>query len=100
MNDPAGKLAMQTLEDSAQLIVEGKACLGQKDFTGFVTVCHRLLSSPGKSEVDEAIGILVLAAMRQADDREMGELEDMVFTLARLAAGWNPHNVALAYLKW
>src|SRR5215813_11069862 len=100
MNNPAGKLAMQTLEDSAQLVAEGKARLAQKDFTGFVTVCHRLLLLPGKTEVDEAVGVLVLAAMRQANDREMGELEDGVFTLTRLGAGWNPHNVALAYLQW
>jgi len=100
MNDPAGKLAMQTLEDWAQLVAEGKTCLAQKDFMGFVSVCHRLLSLPHKFEVDEAVGVLVLAAIRQADDREMGELEDRVFTLTRLAAGWNPRNVALAYLKW
>ena len=100
MNDPSRKLAMQTIEDWAQLVAEGKACLAQKDITGFVTVCHRLLLLPGKPEVDEAVGVLVLSAMRQADDLEMGELEDRVFTLARLAAGWNPHNVALAYLQW
>src|SRR5262245_23063381 len=100
MNDPSGKLAMQTIEAWAQLVAEGKACLAQKDFAGFVSVCHRLLLLPGKSEVDEAVGVLVLSAMRQADDREMGELEDRVFTLTRLVAGWNPHNVTLAYLQW
>lgn len=100
MNDPAGNPAMQTLEAPAQVVAQGKACLAQKDFPGFVNVCRRLLLLPGKPEVDDAVGVLVLAALRQADDREMGELEDLVFTLPRLAAGWNPRNVALAYLKW
>jgi hypothetical protein len=62
-----------------------------------IVICRDLLTWSGRHEVDRTLGKLLRVLLRQD---MIAEIEDVAFTVSRLAVGWNTENASAAYLNW
>jgi hypothetical protein len=79
---------------------EAKTALERGKPEDLVALCRKLLPWTGQGEVDCKLGAMLRQLLRHDSPASIAEIERDVFTVERLATGWNPANASIAYVDW
>lgn len=86
--------------DVAKLAEDARASVERGKPEDLLETCRVLLPWTGQDEADRTLGKVLRLVLRHVPAGKVAEIEADIFTVERLAAGWNPENASIAYLDW